>query len=332
MKGISHFISGVAAASFCPWTVQAAIEGNPLYFILGGAFGILPDTADFKFYRFFYRHDVQIEPDPKNMDPQLIAETIAKAIDQAHDTGKTVRLKLTTVKLGADYWQQYTIKFDADKQEVLVALGPVVNTGQVPVPGTAPDKPKIGRATPKCRFVQTYEATTKVDIFDGPSFALEPDAEGRVFLQFLPWHRNWSHSLVVGAIFALIGWLAWNWQAAVVILAAYSVHVLEDQLGHLGSNLFFPITPKRRTPGLHWMHSGDAIPNFTTVWTSCLLIFWNLYHYMPDPQYHFGFIRFILYGGVIPMAVYGLLFKLLAGRREAEEADADEEWSDPMVS
>ena len=39
MKGISHFISGVAAASFCPWTVQAAIEGNPMYFVLGGAFG-----------------------------------------------------------------------------------------------------------------------------------------------------------------------------------------------------------------------------------------------------------------------------------------------------
>ena len=48
MKGIAHFISGVAAASFFPWSVQAAVEGNPMYFILGGAFGILPDTLDFK--------------------------------------------------------------------------------------------------------------------------------------------------------------------------------------------------------------------------------------------------------------------------------------------
>ena len=65
MKGIAHFSSGIAAASFFPWSVQAAAEGNPLYFILGGIFGLLPDTADFKFYRFFYRHDVNIELDPR---------------------------------------------------------------------------------------------------------------------------------------------------------------------------------------------------------------------------------------------------------------------------
>ncbi|HKL21631.1 MAG TPA: hypothetical protein VJ904_07485, partial [Tichowtungia sp.] len=62
MKGIAHFISGVTVASFCPWTIEAAQNGNPAYFILGAVAGILPDTVDFKFYRFFYHHDLQVEP------------------------------------------------------------------------------------------------------------------------------------------------------------------------------------------------------------------------------------------------------------------------------
>ena len=73
MKGFSHFMSGVAVASFGPWAIEAAQQGNPIFFILGGACGILPDTIDFKFYRFFYEHDVYITPDPLNPDPQYVA-------------------------------------------------------------------------------------------------------------------------------------------------------------------------------------------------------------------------------------------------------------------
>ncbi|OGV42581.1 MAG: hypothetical protein A2X46_04770 [Lentisphaerae bacterium GWF2_57_35] len=334
MKGFSHFISGVAAASFCPWAVQAATEGNPLYFILGGAFGILPDTLDFKFYRFFYRHDLYIQPDSLQPDPQAIADALAGAVAQAQETGKTVRVKLNTIRLGADYWQQYVIKFDSDRQEVRVKFGPVVNTGQAPVPNSQPEEPAIGRSKLACPVVQTYEATTRVDIFDGPTFGLEPDQKGQVLLHFLPWHRNWSHSFVVGAFFALVGWLIWSWQAAVVICAAYAVHVLEDQLGHMGSNLFFPITRKGRSPGLHWMHSGDGIPNFGTVWTSCLLIFWNIYRNMPNPLYHFTFLKLILYGAFIPLTAFGLAHYLLTRRQRAEKQEIDnaDEWGDSMAN
>ena len=66
MKGIAHFSLGIAAASCFPAAVQAGAEGNPLYFILGGIFGLLPDTLDFKFYRFIYSHDVEITPDDQD--------------------------------------------------------------------------------------------------------------------------------------------------------------------------------------------------------------------------------------------------------------------------
>lgn len=334
MKGIAHFISGVAAASFCPWAVEAAMEGNPLYFVLGGAFGILPDTLDFKFYRFFYHHDVYVEPDAKNPDPQKIAEQVAAAVEMAAREKRTVRIKLCTVRMGADYWRQYSIKFDTEKQEVDVRIGSVVNTGQVPVPNSEPDEHRVGRAKVACKMIQTYDSVTRVDIFDGPTFAIQPDDQGRVELHFLPWHRNWSHSFTMGAVFAGIGWLFWGWQAAVVIFLGMAAHLIEDQLGLMGSNLFFPFT-KKRFHGLHLMRSGDSLPNFGTVWTCCLLIFWNLYRFMPDPRYTFTFWQLALYGGVVPLGAYGLLHYFLTRGKRAEAAaagTAPDEFDEPIAA
>ena len=136
MKGFSHFMSGVAVASFGPWAIDAALRGNPVFFILGGAAGILPDTLDFKFYRFFYEHDVYVTPDPKDPDPTKIAEEVARAIRMGIDEKRYIRLKLGSIRLGADFWQQYSVTIDNDAKEIVCRLGPVVNTGQVPVEGT----------------------------------------------------------------------------------------------------------------------------------------------------------------------------------------------------
>ncbi len=333
MKGIAHFITGVAAASFFPWSVEAALEGNPLYFVLGGAFGLLPDTVDFKFYRFFYRHDVYIEPRAEDSDPQPIADQLAGAIERAFRERRTVRVKLSTIRRGADAWQQYQVRFDPAAGEVAVRFGPLVNTGQVPLPGSAPKSPRIGRARLAAPVMQTYDAVTTVDIFDGPTFALEPDAQGRVRLHFLPWHRNWSHSIVVGALLALAAWPLWTWRASLVILAGYAGHLLEDQLGFMGSNLFFPFT-RRRFSGAHTMRSGDALPNFLAVWTCCLLIFWNLYRRMPDPDFRFGFFQLFFYAGALPLLAALILLRLVRPRRpkRTEPLDLSKEWGDPLIS
>jgi membrane-bound metal-dependent hydrolase YbcI (DUF457 family) len=343
MKGFSHFMSGVAVASFGPWAIQAAMDGNPIYFILGGACGILPDTIDFKFYRFFYHHDVYATPDPKNLDPQYVADEVARAVNLAVDEKRYVNLKLVSVRLGADFWQQYSVKFDNEKLEVLVKFGPVVNTGQVPVEGTEHGHPTVGRAKLKAKVIQTYDAALKVDIFDGPTVGLKPMANGDLDLEFLPWHREWSHSLTIGAMLGvLVGILAffvsgWSaaWQCFVTIAACYGVHVVEDQLGHMGSNLFYPLT-KNRTPGLQWMHSGDGLPNFLAVWTCCLLIFWNLYQGQPNMTYHFSFLHLMLVGLVIPgLAMGGIHWLLTRGQRaEAfkKADDADDEWNESKAA
>lgn len=309
MKGIAHFISGVTVASFCPWAIEAARNGNPAFFILGAAAGILPDTVDFKFYRFFYHHQIAVEPQPGDLDPQPIADAVARAVTEAAETGRPVRLKLSTLKMGADNWQQYRVRIDPDAGEVRAQFGPIVSTGQVPQPDTLPDPRPVGIASFSAPVSQSYEPVYTIDIFDGPSFMFTRGETGRVEIDFLPWHRNWSHSLTVGALLAGLA-AFWTWQASVVIFFAYVIHVIEDQMGHMGSNLFFPFT-KKRAPGLKMMHSGDAFPNFAGVWLCCLLIFWNAYAAIPDPLYQFSFVRFMMTALVIPFILFGLLRKLL---------------------
>jgi len=330
MKGISHFVSGVALASCFPWSLEAALNGNPVYLVLGGAFGILPDTLDFKFYRFFYRYDRTISPDPRNPDPQAIADQIAEAVAASLEAPGMFRLKINTLRLSADRWRQFTIRFDTQRQGVGVEMGPEVTTGQVPIPGTFPAEASKGWKELAAPIVETYESVTTVDVFDGPSLGFEANPKGWVEIHFLPWHRGWTHSLVLAGIFGAVAAGLGGWQMAAVVSGAYAIHILEDQLGFMGSNLLAPFT-KRRMKGLHWMRSGDTLPNFGTVWFCCLLIFWNAYRAMPDPLFHFGFFRLMLYGGVFPLGIFGLLHLLLARKSAGRlPIDTATEWGEKL--
>lgn len=317
MKGIAHFAMGIAAASCFPEAVQAGAAGNPLFFILGGMLGLLPDTIDFKFYRFFHRHDVEMIPDPKNPDPKLIAEAVALAVNKAYESLKPVRLKLDTIRLGSDTWQQYEVAFDVPGKRVCVSLGPVVNTSGALV-DPAPARKKTAAAALLCGVKLDYEAVTKVDILDGPSFQMERLDDGRVMPRFMPWHREWSHSVVIGLLFALVGTLVWNWLAGAVIFCAYALHVLVDQFGFMGSNYLFPFR-RIRTEGMKLVHSSESLPNLAAVWLSCLLIFWNLYSALSWHMPHFNLARLIFYGAIIPSGAYFALRRLLTEKEEAAQ-------------
>jgi hypothetical protein len=304
MKGVAHFISGVALASCCPWATEAALHGNPVYFILGGFFGLLPDTLDFKFYRFFYHHDQIIQPDPFHLDPQEMADQIAAAISESLHSQKIFRLKINTLQVSADSWQQFKIRFDTHSQGVEVEIGPLVSTGQMPIEGTAPKEKKKGFAKLPVSILDPYGAATTVDIFDGPSFGFEYLPEQKqVQIHFLPWHRSWSHSFAIGIGWGLLFSLILGWQAGVIVTGSYGIHILEDQLGFMGSNLWFPFS-KHRTAGLGWMHSTDALPNFTTVWFTGLLIFWNLSQFNPDSNVQISALSLFFFFGLLPLILF----------------------------
>jgi membrane-bound metal-dependent hydrolase YbcI (DUF457 family) len=287
MKGITHFVSGVAIATFFPYVVEQGASGGVLP-VLGGIGGILPDTLDFKFARYFERYDDEVDPDPVHPDPQLIAERVAAAMRTAYETGKVRNIMLHTIRMGADLWRQYSVRFNPEAGEVVVRIGPLVNTGQVPLAGSEPEQAEA-RVQVGVPMVHTYDAENKVDIFSGPSFAFERQGDA-VHVHFLDWHRRWSHSLtvaalggvLVGVIVGLLGGWTLGLYAGLCFGLGFAGHVLEDQLGHMGSNLLWPFT-RARMPGLHLVRSGDAIPNFLTVWTALAIILLNLDRFSDEP-------------------------------------------------
>jgi membrane-bound metal-dependent hydrolase YbcI (DUF457 family) len=305
MKGIAHFLSGIAAASFIPAVVQQSAQGAWLL-ALAGACALLPDTLDFKFSRFLERPDDAIDPGP-HPDAQAIADRIVAAADTAFQTGKPRTVQLHTVKLGADAWQQYIIRFDTSRDEIAVRIGPVVTTSQVPV--SAPKREAHeARAKTSAPMNYTYDAETKVDIFSGPSFRFERKGDA-ISVTFLPWHRAWSHSLTVAIGLGIMIGLLLGWLAGIVAALGYAVHVLEDQLGAMGSNLFWPLT-RVRFPGLNLVRSGDAIPNFLTVWTTCALTLFNLDRFADVPRLPAA--PYLL--GVVALPFVALAAAYVAGR------------------
>ncbi len=289
MKGLTHFISAIATASFFPQVVRmsatpgAQIDGAQSSFILAlaGLYGIMPDTLDFKFGRFFETAEIDVYPDPRNPDAQAIADTLGSAMDRAIIENREIRIQFHTVQLSADHWRQYQIAFDAERQEVAVVIGPVVTTSQVAFAGTEPDN-RVGIYRLKhARLKPGGARSTTVDIMSGPMYGFRP-GQDHVLVDFLPWHRTWSHSYVVGAALALPLWplaLWMNWPSAwlypLIAFLGFSTHVTEDLTGHMGGSLFWPFF-RERTRGLCWFHAANPDSNFVTDYIAVTLILFNL--------------------------------------------------------
>lgn len=323
MKGFTHFISATAVASCVPGAAQYAVDHTSFILLWGGVFGLLPDTLDFKFNRFFYKYDTLYEP-AQEPDPQEIANVVARHIERARQENRTVTLHLQTIKLGADLWRQYQIAFDSQNQTINVVIGPIVNTGKVPIPGSEPTTNRSASAPVNCKFFQNYDTVTTVSIFSGPSYAFVPKPDG-VDVQFIPWHRSWTHSLTMGLFFGAIAWLIsalvhgnWlcpAWMFGAVVTLGFWTHIIEDQFGFMGSNLLFPFT-KERVRGFHTMRAMDALPNFITCWLSVALLFWNLSRTTSSfPRVHISGFSYLLYVVIIPVAL------MLVGRALLQPAE-----------
>jgi len=281
VKGIAHFVSGIAVASFIPGAVRHAADGS-LLLALAGLFALLPDTLDFRFTRYLTRFDVEIDPHPDDLNPQPIADRVVSTIRSAFETGQPKSIQLHTLRLGPDRWRQYTIRFSPATAEVVVRIGPIVNTSGAPLPGTAPLENAVGRAIIGLTLLPTYDAEINIDVFSGPAFRFERYSDN-IRVIFLPWHRRWTHSLPLATAISLGMALLLGPTAGLVSGLAFATHVLQDQLGHMGSNLFWPFT-HRRSAGLGLLHSGDPLPNFLTVWLAAALILFNLDRFSATPR------------------------------------------------
>lgn len=329
MKGFTHFISGIAVASFFPQAVHMASQEQSFILCLGGIFGIMPDTLDFKFARYFHKSDFEVRPDPNNLDAREIAETVAKAIRKAEQEGRGT-VQLHTVQLGSNLWRSYNLGFDSATSEVVVKIGPLVDTGQLPFNGTELKDPEKASARVKVdsQFFQQFDKKSNISIMTGPCFEFIKRDEGKIEIVFLPWHRTWSHSLTLGLLISLLvgiftfftvvegpnpelysipRWLLYP----LIILLGSVVHIAEDSTGFMGNNLFYPFT-KDRTKGLGLMSASDAIPNFFFVWTSIICILYNIDRFRWAPEITKPGIEnptvFFFWFYILPVAVMAFLF------------------------
>ena len=162
-------------------------------------------------------------------------------------------------------------------------------------------------------------------IFSGPDFEFIPE-EGKVDVQFIPWHRRWSHSFTVGLLFAPLGYLIYGFNtagfyAALIIALAFASHVLTDQLGYMGSNLFYPFT-KKRTPGLKIAHSNRVIPNMFTNYIAITVIIWNLNAFSPEHAFNMPWYQYFIEVTILPLLVlYGIAVAIRRSRHRGKEKE-----------
>jgi membrane-bound metal-dependent hydrolase YbcI (DUF457 family) len=323
VKGIAHFISGIAIATFIPGAVQQAAGGSFLL-VLGGLGGLLPDTLDFRFGRYLERYELVIDPHPQDFRPQTIATRIATVIRAVHQTGRPQTVKLHTLQVGASQWRAYTLGLDAASSTVTVQAGPVIDISGATRPAAPlPEEPpaRVPAGVPLWRVDDI-----RVDILDGPSVRFERGGD-RVRAIFLPWHRRWSHSLFLAAALGAGAGLLINPLAGLASGLGYGIHILQDQSGHMGSNLFWPLS-RKRVPGLKWMHAGDPLPNSATVWVAVGLIVYNLDRFSDLRRLPAGLYLLVAVG--LPLLL--VLARYARGRRAVSSASAPVEASDEVLA
>jgi hypothetical protein len=326
MKGIAHFTSAVAAATFIPGVVALAGHERSLILVLAGIFGLLPDWLDFKIARYFEPADEQIEPQALNFNAPTIADQIAEGMRQAYESNEPRTVQLYSARLGTDRWRKYTLQFDSEHNQVVVRPGPIINRAgvvleEVGQPGS------VGQALIGPPLRNTYSDELSVETREGPSFEFQRAGEG-VEISFMPWHRRWSHSLVLAAVFGLATGALFGPIAGWVVSIAFATHVLEDQLGHLGSNLWWPFT-QRRSAGLKLMHAGDPLPNFVTLLVAGGLILYNLNH-AASPSLSTGNV-FLLWAVLVPGAVGLIVYAANRRSRRAKLPEAMSEMQETEV-
>ncbi len=290
------------------------MNGEGTLLVLSGIVGILPDTLDFRGFRFWARTEIELAPDPLSPDLASMAAGLVEAVRRAGAEGRTIGVKLDTMPVRGDRWRQYRVRFDPPRRRVTVTLGPVVTTGQVPVEDFAPVMAAPVTAALDFPIRLDYVADITVDIFDGPILDLVPGRDGRIAIEFLPWHRGASHSLLTAVALGLLGGVVFRSVGAALLLAlAYASHILADQLGFLGSRLFWPVS-KRRIPGLQRTHAMDRFWNFGMIWTALVLIYANLAVQTPGGGIVSRFQLLVL-GAALPLGlIAGLRFWL--GRKQ----------------
>ncbi|MDA3798626.1 MAG: metal-dependent hydrolase [Kiritimatiellae bacterium] len=268
MKGITHFFSGIAVASCFPYAIESAIAGKPMCFIVAGFMSLIPDTIDFKLLCFLKHVDYRIAPEHKEFNPQQIADDLARAINNSHAMNKSQIVRLCSIRTSPDNWFEYSVTFKGC--EIIVHEG-----------NDEKKSDKVGTAKTGVPFHCSYNSTVTASIFTGPTITIIPK-EGHTLIDFLDWHRSFTHSFTFGLVLSLIISI-FNIQVGIIGFCAYSSHILIDQLGHMGSSILWPFK-KQKIVGGALCYSTSTFANMFITLTAILITFANIFYYQNPTQ------------------------------------------------
>jgi len=254
--------------------------------------------------------------------PKYIADLVAKAVEKAYEKGE-VRVKFHNIRLPGDVYRKYIVHIPPDGNHVEVYMGPIVSLGGNPVTKDLPPKHRFSaKSTLTKKVVKTYPFPVSVSGFSGPSVAYRRDGDV-VEEVFIPWHRGFSHSFVCGALvglvvaglFKLLGYTH-ALALGLATMLGHWMHVIEDQLGYMGSVLLPPLT-KKRVRGLMLGRAGSGWLNFATMYLMFALMAWNFTRYVPDISRALGLSNpnMVLYAGIIP-SIIAYVVGILSGWKE----------------
>lgn len=281
--------------------------------------------------------------------PQYIADHIARAIDMAYEKGRAVTVKIHNIRMKGDVYRRFLVQYDSANQAIRVFMGPIVSTGGLPFEGTdTPKYRRVGEAKTKYPFRKVYPRPTVIDAFSGPEIGFVKTIAGDkevVEEMFIPWHRGFTHSFTAGflatlpllLILYIIGYRNYL-DLSIACMLGYWMHVIEDQMGFMGSVLLPPLT-KRRVPGFMLGPRIYGLMNFSTAWLMIALAIWNINRYLPliSPETPrlvpipdallillLALPSIVIYiAGVIDRVLYAKILR--AKRREIEEEKSIEE-------
>ena len=284
-------MSGIAWATCWPAAFLAARENNPIPILLGGICAILPDTLDQWIVEPLHKPDIHIVPPPEAPEPLLIAETLAQALSQSDDTGKSLEIECYPIPIGPDQWIPYTIHFDCAQKQLFVSI-----CGENLI--TAAESVPVG-------FISDH--TNRVAIHSKPlSFRIEPMVDGRVAIKIMPQEQQWTHSLLIALVISVLIAGIWGITTGFIAGGAYALHLLMDQWGFTGSTLFWPFT-QRRLPGFQWVKPDQhQFLNLSVLWLAVVLVTGNIIRTTAPTLEGPSLFQILLFGGAMPLAALAL--------------------------
>jgi hypothetical protein len=289
MNRAAQFMAGIAAAASVPAAVRAGADGNPLPFVLGGLFAVLPDLLDASVgAREPRRLDVFVYPDPLAFDPEGVAEGVARALERAAESGQPVGLVLGEVRLSANAWRESEVVFDPVEGCVRVCADSVAEF-PLPCGVCLPDGIRIRVGASGDRVVR-----------------LTPRADGDVCVELRPAGMPWSHSLWVGLAAAGVVTGLWGVWMGLLVGGAWGVHLLADIIGGAGPCIWHPLSrwrPSVRPPERPGV-SGAV------VWGAFLWVLVCLARTVPGVSLP-NPMQCAFFGFVVPLAAWRLARRLM---------------------